>query len=59
MLLTAVEDRTTLRSDMSVNRGDFKAESDAVTRRSFFVCKTPHSAEDHKAKELEVWVEPH
>ena len=52
MLLTAAEDRATLRSDLSADRGDFKAESDAVRVALFFVCKTPLSAENHNALNL-------
>ena len=36
MLLNAAEDRATLRSDLSADRGDFKAESDAASVALFF-----------------------
>ena len=50
MLLTVMEDRATLRSDLSADYGDFKAESDAVRCRSFLFA--PLSAENHKALNL-------
>lgn len=37
MLLTVTEDKATLRSDLSTDYGDFKAESDAVRCRSFLL----------------------
>ena len=40
MLLNAAEDRATLRSDLSADRGDFKAESDAASVALFFCAKT-------------------
>ena len=52
MLLNAVEDRATLRSDLSADRGDFKAESDAASVALFFYAKTSLSAENHKALNL-------
>ena len=39
MLLNAAEDRATLRSDLSADRGDFKAESDAASVALFFYAK--------------------
>ena len=40
MLLNAAEDRATLRSDLSADRGNFKAESDAASVALFFCAKT-------------------
>ena len=54
MLLNAAEDRATLRSDLSADRGDFKAESDAASVALFFYAKTSLSAENHKALNLRV-----
>ena len=42
MLLTAAEDKATLRSDLSADRGDFKAESDAA-RVALFLFAKHHS----------------
>ena len=42
MLLTAAEDRATLRSDLSADCGDFKAESDAE-RVALFLFAKHHS----------------
>ena len=39
MLLNAAEDRATLRSDLSADRGNFKAESDAASVALFFCAK--------------------
>ena len=50
VLLTVTEDRATLRSDLSADYGDFKAESDAVRCRSFLFA--PLSAENHNALNL-------
>lgn len=54
MLLNAAEDRATLRSDLSADRGNFKAESDAASVALFFVQKTSLSAENYKAINLGV-----
>lgn len=40
MLLTAAEDKATLRSDQSADRGDFKAESDAARVALFLFANT-------------------
>ena len=50
MLLAVTADRATQRCDPSADYGDFKAESDAVRRRSFLLA--PLSAENHKAINL-------
>ena len=50
MLLTAAEDRATLRSDLSADRGDFKAESDAARVALFCLQNTTLCGKSQCAK---------